>query len=159
MNEESEINAAFFEAKAKFKPVVKSGYNPFHESRYATYEDIVESVEGPLREHGMMPVHYQEIGANPSDIIVVTEIRHVKSGQKMISKGIIFTEKLNAQAVGSCLTYSKRYGLGLLCGISFQDDDDGNSSVKRIDDKKDIKTNKMTVKEDDLDEFMITKKK
>ena len=43
---------------------------------------------------------------------------------------LVANVKKDAQAVGSSITYGRRYGLSAILGISVEADDDGNKAIK-----------------------------
>ena len=53
MGEIDKLAQALAQAQGKFKPVQKTGKNPHLKNQYATLDDIISAVRGPLSEHGL----------------------------------------------------------------------------------------------------------
>lgn len=106
--------------------VAKNCENPFHKSRYADYEAVLDAVKKPLNDHGFVLVHRG----------VVIEGKDYLQTALVHSSGVEFTSQFpvvvdgNPQHMGSAITYIKRYNLASLTGLASEDDDDGNSAAK-----------------------------
>ena len=105
--------------------------NPHFKSRYATLAEVRDTVVPVLAKHGLAITQFTDmIGER---IFLVTRLVH-ESGEVQESKFPIAYDK--PQAMGSAITYARRYALSSICNISADDDDDGNSAsaTKKIDD-------------------------
>lgn len=90
---------------------------------YATLDGIMDAVRGPLAKHGLAILH--TLGERR----VATILLH-RSGQS-ISISIPYTvggARDQNQALGSAITYARRYGVICLLGVAAEDDDDGNAA-------------------------------
>jgi hypothetical protein len=112
----------------------KGSYN----FNYAPHDVIIEACRPVLAKNGLSIT--QEVLTNR----IETTIRHI-SGEFIISSLPFPTfqemgaDKFNAQAVGSWLTYMRRYSYTLVLGIATEDDDDGNvASGNHVDTVKEI---------------------
>jgi len=121
------IYDALYLVKRDLKAVRKDKTNPHFKSKFADINDVLEVLKEPLDKHGILllqPLTYD------------TEGRHVLStilsfqGQTLEYSTIIPVEKATAQALGSALTYMRRYSLVSLFGLE-QEDDDGNRASKQ----------------------------
>ncbi len=127
--EQSETIAAFSTALAKAQleitAVVKGSDNPFFDSRYADYAACWEAVHGPLNKNEISI--FQGVSRDEHGLVLVTQLTH-KSGEWM-RHGIPLevNGKNPMQALGSAITYARRYGLCAATGLG-QKDDDGNSA-------------------------------
>jgi hypothetical protein len=123
------FSEALSKAQAKMEPAEKSNTNPFFKSKYADYKSIWDAVKIPLTENGFSVVHRTEIDS-AGNIILITDLCHL-SGTKLSSTFPIRPSKANdMQAVGSAITYAKRYNLAALTAVPVADeDDDGESAV------------------------------
>lgn len=95
---------------------------------YATLDNIIGSVRKPLADNGLSYV--QGINGSENGTVVETMLMH-KSGQwikTVIPVHANATQDNKSQALGSGITYAKRYALTALLGIVAEDDDDGNAS-------------------------------
>tara|TARA_R100000458_G_C8189105_1_gene183402 strand:+ start:9 stop:470 length:462 start_codon:yes stop_codon:yes gene_type:complete len=102
--------------------------NPFFKSSYADLHTVMESSLPHLNKHGLSVVQGNRYGAD-NGFYVTTTLLH-ESGQWMRSEiRMPIGGKKDAHAVGSAMTYGRRYGLSAMVGIA-QFDDDGNNGVK-----------------------------
>ncbi|WP_018622048.1 ERF family protein [Spirosoma luteum] len=125
----SDVNAgfeAFSKAQSQFRSAIKDAANPFFKSKYADLSSIWEAVKAGLSENGLMVT--QPIRVTESGIQVETIIRY-KDGTIIESCHCpVFCKVQNdAQAMGSAITYARRYSLAsILCIVT--DDDDANGA-------------------------------
>lgn len=100
--------------------------------KYLTYAGMMKVIRPKALEHGFIIVHGQTRSWNSEDktrlYTIYTDIIHVRSGQFRRTQIEMPAPKLDPQAVGSALTYGKRYTLLAALGIATSDDptdDDG----------------------------------
>jgi hypothetical protein len=98
-------------------------------SKYADLESIISAVRPILNANGLFM--RQIVGNGENCVTVETIISHVEGAE--LSSGILsipvnFGKGVGAQAVGSAITYAKRYSLCSFLGIAADEDDDGNSA-------------------------------
>lgn len=123
-----QIAAALVKAQGAFPVVPKTGTNPHLQNRYATLDDIIGAIRGPLAENGLAFVQLLENdgqGAFALSTILIHE-----SGQRLESRVSVRatgeSRGINAlQALGSSITYMKRYALSAMLGIATGEDTDG----------------------------------
>jgi hypothetical protein len=115
------ICKALITFKVKVGAVTKDAKNPFFNSSYASLGNIIEAIEEPLAESGLAVMQFPT-----GDHCLTTIVMH-ESGEWIQSVYRIRPVKDDAQGIGSCLTYQKRYALtsALLLNI-LESDDDGN---------------------------------
>ena len=89
---------------------------------YASLAAVVESVAPVLSKHGLSFV--QGVSQDAKACTVITRIAH-KSGEWFESDCTMPIAGGGAQAVGSAITYGRRYGLSAMLGVVTDDDDDG----------------------------------
>ena len=113
---------------------VKSGKNPAFKSNYATLEAVIEAVE-QAHQFGlcfMQHIEYER-GVNGETLAFVrTVVIHAPSGQTNDQTVVpIFLGKAHnpMQALGSGITYAKRYGLQSAFGLPSEDDDADGANV------------------------------
>lgn len=100
---------------------------------YAKWEDINEAIRGPLGECGFALTFRAE---RKGDQVIITGILSHREGHQEstdISLALDSTgSKNNVQAVGSSISYGKRYTAGMLLNITsrakFEADDDGTAA-------------------------------
>lgn len=120
----------------------KDSTNPHYKSRYADLASIWEACCAPLADNQLAVVQNiisEKIDGNldECEMFLETKLIH-SSGQWFSSKmKLILGFKKDMQALGSALTYARRYSLAALVGV-VQDDDDGNScsKIESVDNKK-----------------------
>lgn len=115
-----ELAKALNKAQSEFKPAKKSGYNPFHKSKYSDLSDIIEAIKKPLSNNGLSYSQFP-IG-NENMYGVETILMHV-SGEWISQKLVLRTDKTGPQAAGSAISYARRYALQGILGIPCEDDD------------------------------------
>lgn len=124
------VLAALSRAQAKFETVKRSAENPAFKragkvSKYATLEDVIESVRPALIEEGLILLQ-KNVYVN-GFFGVESRLIHIESGEEVGSQFIAPLEKQSAQGVASILTYARRYEYFTLLGL-VTPDDDGNAA-------------------------------
>lgn len=94
---------------------------------YADLAGYLAAVRPILAKHGLGVL--QPATNNNGTPQVTTIVLHI-SGQYLSSTLTLRTNGTDAQAVGSAITYARRYALGAILGIA-TDDDDGAAASKR----------------------------
>ncbi len=128
MESETKISEPFAQAiisaTADIAGAVKDSTNPHFRSSYADLESVIAAVKPALIKNGL--TFLQRV--HPGDKVRVETIAIYKTGE-IFSCGIleIPLEKLNAQGVGSAITYARRYALSTAFGVP-QVDDDGEEA-------------------------------
>ena len=126
-----ELAAALAKAQGEMRHAAKSSDNPFFRSKYADLAEVWDAVREPLSKNNLCVVQTTDV-AEDGKIVVVTTLMH-SSGQ-WIRGRLAMTAVRQAkdrgyelandpQAIGSCITYARRYGLAAITGLA-QDDDD-----------------------------------
>ena len=95
--------------------------------KYSTLKELMRVARPALNEQGILisqpPAGHDVQSACFS---VETRLTHAESGEYVSCTVEIPLQKATAHGVGSGITYGRRYGLGGLCGIVADEDDDGN---------------------------------
>jgi hypothetical protein len=124
----AKLATALAKAQALIKPASKDAVNPHFKSKYADLTAIWEACREPLTSQGLS-VSQIPVSGDPGYLSLMTMLMH-ESGEYI---GGVFSVRLaqdTAQAMGSALTYARRYALSALVGIVADDDDDGNEASK-----------------------------
>ena len=122
------LASALAKAQSGMEGAQSKSSNPFFKSSYADLHTVMESALPHLNKHGLSVVQGNRYGAD-NGFYVTTTLLH-ESGQWMRSEiRMPIGGKKDAHAVGSAMTYGRRYGLSAMVGIA-QFDDDGNNGVK-----------------------------
>ena len=114
-------------AQGEFGPVIKNKINPHLKNKYADLGAILDAVMPALRNNGLLLL--QACGKGETGVSVHTIIIHTQSGEWIdFGDTVLPVEKASPQAVGSALTYCKRYALAAALCIFADDDDDANAA-------------------------------
>lgn len=119
------LYAAIHKAQAKIETVRKNGENPHFRSKYATLDEIWETVRKAVNEAGL--VVFCSIEKRDGERVMVTHLAEASSGEEISCAFPIAAAANTPQAIGSALTYARRYTLTALLEIVTGDgaDDDG----------------------------------
>jgi len=118
---------ALVAVQAHAGPALKQSSNPAFKSKYADLASCWEAVREPLAKAEIAVI--QEATLTEAGVSVSTRLIH-SSGQWLQTDPLTVPlgNKRDAHAVGSCVSYGKRYSLSAALGI-VADDDDGNAAV------------------------------
>lgn len=121
----TKLAVSLIKAQKAIMPATKDATNPHYRSKYADLTAIIDAVKGPLNDNGI--AFLQVVNATPA---VETILLH-ESGEWMSSVTPVYCGKPNdPQALGSGITYAKRYGLQAMLGLPTEDDD-GEAAMPR----------------------------
>ena len=122
-----EFNQAFTEAQANFPEVRKTKQG--HNSSYAPLDAEVRLLRPVLMEHGLSFRH--EVSEQEDRVHVRCILAHKAGHSESASiSGPADTtgNKNNIQAIGSTVTYLRRYTFEAVLGLATTEDDDGQSA-------------------------------
>lgn len=124
-NDCDKLFAALAKAQAKIQGAHKDKRNPHFQSKYADLASVWDACREALSENGLCVSQILDFDAH--NTILVTILGHV-SGQSLTSRMPLVMDKPTAQAMGSALTYARRYALAAIVGVA-PEDDDGNAAT------------------------------
>ena len=119
----SQIAPALVKALAEIGGVSKGGTNPHFKSKYATLESVIDASKGILASHGIALMQFPGAfgnGAMSLDTVLIHESGEWVSGIEAFG---VATGKQDPQAVGSALTYARRYAQMAVLNMPAVDDD------------------------------------
>lgn len=134
-----QLATALAAAQSELLPAIKDSTNPHLRNRYADLGSCWEAIKACLPRHGLSVVQggYTRGGRD----FVRTTLLHA-SGQWISGITPIFLKSLNKegrmqypagmntmQALGSAISYARRYGLAAICGLTAEDDDGQGSGT------------------------------
>lgn len=122
-----ELAKAMVKVQAGLPGAKKSADNPFYNSKYADLKECHMAGREILSENGLCVI--QTLGGTAEAPSVITTLMHV-SGQWIKGENAMTPDKKGPQAIGSCITYGRRYGYSAIIGLH-QEDDDGESATNR----------------------------
>jgi len=117
------IAAALITFHVKVDKVGKDATNPFFKNKYASLSNILDTINDPLNESGLVFCQFPT-----GDYGLTTILMHSASGEFISSCYEMKPIKEDPQSHGSCLTYQRRYALAAILGLNIDDDDDANKA-------------------------------
>ncbi len=127
-DELKDLAAALAAAQGKIENAKKDTANPFFKSKYADLACVWDAIREPLSSEGLSVIQ-TPCDVKEGHVGLTTTLLH-SSGQLYSTVfSMPVKDATNPQAVGSALTYARRYALMGLVGIA-PEDDDGNSATK-----------------------------
>lgn len=121
-----ELQAALCDFQKGAIAVQKNAENPGFKRgnkamKYADLNSILAVVLPALTAHGLAITQMPDAGG------LTTRLMHI-SGEWMQATSQMQPVANTPQALGSAITYARRYALGAMLGIVTEDDDDGNAA-------------------------------
>lgn len=118
----NELAAALAKAQGAMEPAKKTAKNPYFKSNYADLAAVWEVIRKPFADNGLSLVQ-APFADDVGKVTVLTRIMH-SSGQFIEGPGLSASAKdLGPQAIGSVITYLKRYDAQGMAGVAAEDDD------------------------------------
>lgn len=120
--------SAFAELQSSLPAATRSGKG-HNQKSYARYEDVANALREPFSTHGFS--HWFSIDQTGDKVKVTTFLGH--AGGHVESSSLIVPLDISGgktpmHALGSSVSYGKRYGLLTVTGIATEDDDDGKAA-------------------------------
>lgn len=116
----NELAAALAKAQGVMGNAVMNRINPHFKSKYADMGSVLDAIRPPLSANGLAIVQPMQI--TESGLVLRTILMH-SSGQ-YIAAEYPLPAASSQQAMGSALTYARRYSIAtLVCNASDEDDD------------------------------------
>lgn len=115
----NELGKALAAFQAEAENASKDAKNPHFKNTYASLASVREAGK-PMHKHGLSVV--QTVRAEGPAVTVETMLLHT-SGQWLRDALTMQARDAGPQAIGSCITYARRYALAAVLGIASEDDD------------------------------------
>lgn len=122
----SELAQALSKAQAQIKGATKDSTNPHFKSRYADLASVWDACRDALAANGLAVS--QHPAADGQRVEMTTILMHT-SGQWLESVLAMTAQQATPQAIGSAITYARRYALMSVVGIAADDDDGQHAST------------------------------
>ena len=121
---------AIEESRKKFKELKKDGKNPMFKNNFSTITNIFDSCKSALEENGINVSFHTYVNETIQKDVLVLTLTHLPSGEAKTSELMLIDDKRGAQAVGSAITYHRRYMLQAMLNLEAdgETDDDGNQA-------------------------------
>lgn len=127
----NELFAALAKAQSRMNIAGKDSANPFFKSKYADLTDLVKASRPALTENGLAIIQ-QILTHEDGQSILYTILAH-SSGQYISTQMRITPPKNDIQAMGSYISYLRRYSYACIAGVVASDEkeeDDGEGAMK-----------------------------
>lgn len=118
----TKLATALMQVQHDLQPAVRDGTNPFTNSKYATFNCVMDTCREALLTNGIWLCQYP-VQVEVGHMGLVTKLTHAESGQWQASLAVVPLPKADPQGYGSCITYAKRYALTAMLGMVTEDDD------------------------------------
>lgn len=102
----------------------KDASNPYFKSKFATLGEVMSVVKGPLLDQGIAVLQPVD-GDHVETILLHTSGEWISGRMKLVC-----AKENDPQALGSAVSYAKRYLLQAMCFVP-SEDDDGEGAMKR----------------------------
>lgn len=124
---------ALSQAQILFKVAKKDQDNPFFKSKYADLTSVWDACREALSKNELSVSQICEL-TEGGNCIIITKLMHA-SGQWIESSVPCYVKDKTPQALGSAITYARRYGLSAIVGVTTDEDDDGEAAEKAFKNK------------------------
>ena len=122
--------AAFTKAQAEMPNPGLDGSNGHFKSKFTPLPAVIKAAKEALSQHGLS--FFQPVGMAINDgkvfASVTTILSHEGGHSETFGPTLFPVDKGNAHAMGSAITYARRYALCSVLGIAGDEDDDGNAA-------------------------------
>jgi len=123
----TELAKALVKFNSEVNKIAKDADNPFFKNNYATLDTIIDEIRPILSKHGLSIM--QIPSGDGQNVTLKTLLLH-ETGEWLESDELTMKPvKNDPQAVGSCITYARRYSLAAFLSLNTGEDDDGNGAT------------------------------
>jgi len=128
-----QLAAAMSRAQSRMTLAKRDAENPFYGNTYADLAAVRAACLPALTAEGLSVLQFPRLAERPAGLYVALEtvILHA-SGQWMADVLELPITKPDAQAVGSAISYGRRYALAAIAGVAAEgEDDDAERAIAR----------------------------
>jgi hypothetical protein len=115
-------------ALAQLDNVKPNKVNPAYKAKYITLDLLLDSVKPILFEHNLALI--QTLVSEEGKVGVSTAFLHTSGERFDFGRLMLKSEGLDAQKIGGAITYIRRMSICTACGVSVDNDTDGNDLVQ-----------------------------
>lgn len=120
-----ELTKGLFKFHSLVGKIAKDASNPYFKSNYASLSHILEEISEPLQQAGLVITQW------PNGTKLTTMLIHAESGEFFQSDYEMPVAKQNdPQALGSAISYARRYAVTSILSLNIDDDDANKASGK-----------------------------
>lgn len=130
------LSEALAKAQGEMKPASFDAQNPHFRSKYATLASIMDACRSALSQNQIAVV--QGTSVIEDRVIVTTMLIHA-SGEFISDQLSMNIQKDSPQAIGSAITYARRYSLASLAGVVSDEDDDAEAAMPKENAQRPVK--------------------
>jgi hypothetical protein len=123
--EVAKLYEALAKAQGEMQNAILNKVNPHFRSKYADLPTIRDATIPTLAKNGLSVTQFTRV--HEGNLVLVTRLAH-SCGEFVEGEYPLPFAVDKPQAMGSAMTYARRYGLAAMCGIAAEEDDDGNSA-------------------------------
>jgi hypothetical protein len=121
-----ELSKALATFHSQVGKISKDSKNPFFKSNYASLPHILTEIAEPLEKSGLVITQF------PDQDGLTTMLLHSDSGEYLMATYSMPVAKANdPQALGSAISYARRYAVSSILSLKI-DDDDAESAMKAV---------------------------
>jgi ERF superfamily len=124
---------ALAKAQSTMTEAKEDSKNPFFKSNYADLTSIWRACKKSLSDNGLSVT--QPTTMIDGQLVLVTKLLHAGSGEWTQGFYPVYTTKQDPQAVGSAITYARRYALAAIVGVCKEGEDD---DAEKASDRKEL---------------------
>jgi len=117
------ISPALLAAQKKLPNVQKNAENPYFSSKYSDLTAVIEAIKGPLNEEDIAVVQLPTSRDDRDDMVGLTTRLLHSSGEWIEDTIFVKMKDTSPQAVGTMISYLRRYCLKATVGLADADDD------------------------------------
>jgi hypothetical protein len=117
------LSKALLQFHKEIGKIAKTSTNPFFKTKYADLPSILSAINEPLSNSGLIIVSIPDADG------LTTLLIHSESGEYISATAIMKPVKNDPQAIGSAITYQRRYSIGSILNLNIDEDDDGNKAT------------------------------
>lgn len=125
--ENKNIWTAVFNVRKEIKTITTDGDNPMFRSKYATLAGIMETLQPLFEKYNLL--YTSEFGKDGEQPGVFSHLIYLGDEIEKVTVFFPVKEVADSQKMGSAMTYGRRYNLGALFNLTFEEDDDTGDSV------------------------------
>lgn len=118
------LTKAMIKVQSTMPAAVKNSVNPHLKSRYADLGACWDAARACLHEAGLALIQSTSIDETNNRVVIETILAH-ESGEWISGQLAMPLQQQTPQAVGSSITYGRRYGMCAMLGLVSNEDDDG----------------------------------
>lgn len=114
-------------AQAECQNVVMNKTNPHFRSRYADLSAVRDAIIPVFAKHGLSIIQ-APTASDQYGFHLETRLLHV-SGEEIVWRFPLPGDFTKMQAIGSAISYARRYTISAIGAVASEEDDDGNAST------------------------------